>query len=89
MEQVIREYGQFLLSGIVAIFIISLLFIELKDANGNVGAFEIFGETVEIIDVNHNCYTDFRENYFQESKKSFPVIVYISEHLKIGNIKLE
>lgn len=88
MEQVIREYGHFLLSGIVVVFLMSLLFVGLRDVNGNMGAFKIFGKTVEITDTNHNDYTDFKESYCEESRKNFPAIVYVSGHLKTGKIRL-
>ena len=88
MEQVIREYGQFLLSGVVTIFVMLLLFVELKDIDGNIGAFKMFGKTVEIQDTNYEDYTDFKENYLNESSKNFPEIVYVSGHLKTGRIRL-
>ncbi len=89
MEQVIKEYGQFLLSGITVVLVMLLLFTGLEDTQGNIGAFKMFGETIETIDINHDTYTDFKEIYWIESKKPFPVITYISGHLKTGAIKLE
>ena len=88
MEQVIREYGQFLLSGIVTVFVISLLFVELRDVDGNIGAFKIFGKTVEIQSIEYEDYTDFKEIYLEEGRKKFPKIEYISGHLKTGKIRL-
>ncbi len=87
MEQIVREYGQFLLSGITVVLVIILL-IGMKDDAGNTGIFKILGSQIEIIDINYNEYTDFRSIYQIESNKNEPIIRYVSGHLKTGVVRL-
>ena len=87
MEQVIREYGQFLLSAITVILVISL-FVGMKDNAGNTGIFKVVGSQIEIIDIDYKKYTDFRNIYQIESGKDEPIIRYVSGHLKTGIVKL-
>lgn len=88
MEQIIREYGQFLLSGMTVVLTISLL-MGMEDNAGNIGIFKIVGSQIEIADINYNEYKDFRKVYQIESNKNEPTIRYISGHLKKGIVKLE
>ena len=84
MEQVIKEYGKFLLDGIVMVALLVIIFTGITDDAGNRGALAIIGAKLEIENTNHKAYTDFRGTYQSESNKTAPVIAFIGTHLQSG-----
>ncbi len=88
MEQIIREYGAFLLSGIAVMLLMGILFNSIEDADGNKGIFAMTGAKLETVDNDYNSYTDFKNTYQIESAKPVPAINYNGGHLWAGTIKL-
>lgn len=88
MEQVIREYGGFLLSGTAVVFLIIILFTGIEDDAGNKGALAIIGAQIEIENTDYHSYTDFQNAYQTESSKTAPEIVYQGGHLTTGTVKI-
>lgn len=77
MEQIIRQYGRFLLEAAVFAVLMWLLFAGITDEEGNRGILRILGAEVEIEEeiperVDVSCYE-------QECEVSAPVISYTAE----------
>lgn len=88
MKQIIQVYGEFLLEGIVIVFLITLVFCGIKDDAGNIGVFAILGEGIELERIEHLAYRDFVETYKAECEKSAPLITFLGLHLQTGLVKL-
>ena len=56
MEQIIREYGAFLLSGIAILLLMGILFNSIEDADGNKGIFAMTGAKLETVNSDYNSY---------------------------------
>ena len=88
MEEIIREYGAFLLSGIAILLLLGILFNNIEDAEGNKGIFAMTGAKLETVDIDYKSYNDFKNTYQIESAKPIPDITYNGGHLWTGIIKL-
>lgn len=84
MEQIIKVYGKLLLEGMVLIALLTILFVEIKDEEGNKGVTRIVGAKLEVENVNYNLYTDFKTTYQNESNKKAPEIFFDGTHLYSG-----
>lgn len=73
MEKIVKEYGNFFLSGVVLIILIMLLFFQIKDDDGTQGALNILGNRIRTTDMKYQEYTDF-DTYAADASKTKPVI---------------
>ena len=89
MEQIVKQYGIFILEGMVYVLLLGLFFTGMKDKNGNIGFFNLVGSNLEIEKVNYEDYKEFRGLFCEESKKTAPLIKYIGKNLKTGINKID
>lgn len=88
MEQIIKNYGGFLLDAMVLAVLMTLLFTQVTDAEGNRGIFRIIGAGIETDGIDYAAYTDI-DAYMTESSKSAPVISFDGRSIiRVGNIDL-
>lgn len=84
MREVIEHYGKFILESMVAIALMTIIFISLTDSGGNKGIYAITGAQLDISDQNYHTYTDFKGTYKTESEKAAPKISFESGRLVVG-----
>lgn len=75
MEQIIKNYGRFVLDAVVVALLMVLLFSQITDAEGNRGILNMIGAGIDTGSINYADYTDFN-TYVAESSKPAPVITY-------------
>lgn len=88
MEQIIKNYGGFLLDAMVLVVLMTLLFMQTTDAEGNRGILHIIGAGIETDGIDYAAYTDI-DTYMTESSKPAPVISFDGNSIiHVGNINL-
>lgn len=85
MEQVIKNYGGFLLDALVLVVLMALLLTQVTDAEGNKGVFCIIGAGMETDEIDYAAYTDI-DTYVTESSRQAPVISFDGNSvIHVGN----
>ena len=84
MREVIEHYGKFILNGMIVLALMTLMFVDLIDSEGNRGIYAITGAQIDIENVNYHTYTDFNGTYKIESEKTAPRISFESGRLVVG-----
>lgn len=88
MEKIIREYGGFLLSGIVLISLIYLIFFGIKDDEGNEGTLNMIGARIKTEDTDYGAYTDY-DSIVADATRERPIITYNgSNNIRVGHVVL-
>ncbi len=88
MEQIIKNYGRFLLDAVVFIALFGLFFSQITDGEGNRGIRSIIGARIETEAINSAECTAFG-TYQSESARQAPVIVvYANNNIRAGDVCL-
>lgn len=88
MEQIIKEYGQAILEGLVVVLLIIWMSAGVEDTAGNKGLLAIIGANLTTTESNYENYSDFRTTYQSEGSKAVPTITYEGTAVSAGMIKL-
>lgn len=78
MKQVLEVYGRFLVDAVVLVILLLLLFLGIKDADGNQGVFHIVGAKLNTMEKEDSTFFDFLA-YQEQSSYTAPVITYKGE----------
>ncbi len=88
MQEIIRNYGHFMLEATVVILLFLFLLVNVTDEQGNRGVFEIAGARIETDTPDYTSYRDF-SSYETESGRKGPEISYHGGNgLRVGTVKI-
>lgn len=84
MEKIIKTYGQFILNVIIMLILLTYLFLNITDSEGNRGIMNVLGAHMQTRSIDYASYNDF-DTYKTEAVKPAPEINYItSNQMHVG-----
>lgn len=75
MKELMKQYGGFVLAGIVFMVMLILVFSSLQDGQGNQGVRAILAAHMDTEGIDYDAYNDY-DTYSAEGVKEFPKITY-------------
>lgn len=75
MKHIIEAYGRFLLSGAAFLLVFLLVFVNIRDGEGNRGVLKIIGAGLPAAGMDYAGYADY-SSYLTEGTKGMPSIAY-------------
>lgn len=86
MKELVKQYGDFVLAGIIFIALVVLIFSGVQDGEGNQGMRSVLAAHMDVEGIDYSAYSDF-EAYSAEGAKTFPTIAYRDNgYLPVGTV---